>query len=60
MSTGSMYGEADLGGAKVKLALSSRLRSFLIILGLCFFVVVMFVGGLILSVGHRAGRMRKK
>ena len=34
--------------AKVKLALSSRLRSFLIILGLCFFVVVTFVGGLIL------------
>ena len=34
--------------AKVKLALSSRLRSFLIILGLCFFVVVMFVGGLTL------------
>jgi len=41
-----MYGEADLGGAKVKLVLSSRLRSFLIILVLCFFVVVMFMGGL--------------
>lgn len=34
--------------AKLKLALSSRLRSFLIILALCFFVVVMFLGGLIL------------